>query len=167
MVTYSTLSHYFIVFQSKRRPVVLHVVKCLLQRAQLVFVLDLEVGSVLQKEEAQFLGILLVAVEIAHDEVERRIAFVIDAVQVLDGVEIFDLFELLDYLVGNTEVLARESHMKGSSIFHRLLRQAQLWLIKKQMHNDVLLVSQRQYERRRKVPVDGIQELVLGLHVPE
>lgn len=152
-----------VVLQGEGNPVILAVVEGLMQAAEADLVALLNLGAVLEQEEAELLRLELVLIEIAHHEVERSVALAVHAIQVLVGLELLHLLELLQDLVRDPKVLVRERHVQRRAILDGLLCEARPRMIEQHANDGVLLVPERQDERRREVSIDRIQKVALAL----
>lgn len=98
---------------------VLSVIQCLLQWGELTLVLYVEASALPDQRERYLGGGFWLSLEVSHKDVQRRVSVLVQFVQVLRRLEVFDALEYPQNSICCFEVVQREGHVKSGAILHR------------------------------------------------
>jgi hypothetical protein len=154
------LSGQLVVTEGEPGRFVLAVLERLVQGRVHIPVLAVDVAPVLDEDPRYFPGLLHVLAENLHDDVERRVAFLVDLVEVLLGTDALSPPVALQNPQRIHEVLVVEGHVESRAVLHGLLLNAGLVVFEKDLGDLDFVVLQRKDYGGGEVHVDGVEELV-------
>ena len=105
------IAHELVILESKAGCTILHIIQRLIEWRQLIFIELIEIGTILQQKQAHFLSLLDILIEVAHYQMQRRVAITVHPIEVLLRAEILYFEHILRNFIRESKIMIMQANM--------------------------------------------------------